>query len=227
MAVGPWTSPDLWITLWVDTEFGPVPHTVLRLVLQKRPCDVRCALLCFLEQTVSDRAMNITQPSAIKRNEVLINGDNMDQHWKHAQWKKAEQKVRDCMTPFTFTTGKSIGTENLVVDGDWGGGGWRKGKTQRYKASFWGDGSVLELDGGDIFTRFSLQLTREQCRFKLHSSTYMWLFFNSKCYSATRPTFGWILRCGGLHINYTWITPHVAQVSTVSWKLQSCVFLKG
>ena len=74
MAVGSWTSPDLRITLWVGTEFGPVPHTVLRLILQKQPCDVRCALLSFLEQTVSDRAMNITQPSAIKRNEVLING---------------------------------------------------------------------------------------------------------------------------------------------------------
>ena len=152
--------------------------------------------------------------------------DNMDQHWKHAQWKKAEQKVKDCMTPFTFGTGKSTGTESLVVDGDWGGGGWRKGKTQRYKASFWGDGSVLELDGGDIFTRFSLQLTCEQCRFKLHISTYMWLFFNSKYYNATRSTFGWILRCGGLHINYAWINPHVVQVSTVSWKLR-CVFLKG
>lgn len=152
--------------------------------------------------------------------------DSMDQHWKHAQWKKAERKVKDCVTPFTFGTGKSTGTESLVVDGDWGGGGWRKGKTQRYKASFWGDGSVLELGGGDIFTRFSLQLTREQCRFKLHIPTYMWLFFNSKCYSATRSTFGWILRWGGLCINYAWINPHGVQVSTVSWKL-SCVFLKG
>lgn len=85
-----------------------------------------------------------------------------------------------------FRTGKSKGTENLVVDGDFG----RVGEEGKNSASFRGDGSVLELDGGDIFTRFSLQVTREQCRFKLHSSTYMWLFFNSKCYSATWPTFG-------------------------------------
>lgn len=58
----------------MDIEFGPVGHTILRLILQKLPCDIRCARLYLLGQIVSDSAMNITQPSAIKRNEVLING---------------------------------------------------------------------------------------------------------------------------------------------------------
>ena len=71
------------------------------------------------------------------------------------------------------------------------------------------------------FTKFNLclfydvQRTLEQHGFELHGSTCMWNFFNSKYYSTTRSTVGWIHECrtvdirdcvcGGLTIDYKWI----------------------
>ena len=72
-----------------------------------------------------------------------------------------------------------------------------------------------------------LQLTLEQCRFELQRSIHTQVFLNSKYYSTTQPTAGWIQGFGGTgdmegRLNYRQINPpthtytRVVQESTVN-----------
>lgn len=53
--------------------------------------------------------------------------------------------------------------------------------------------------GGEIKScrEIKYKLTLEQREFELHRSTYMWIFFDSKYYTATQSVVGCILGCGG------------------------------
>ena len=50
-----------------------------------------------------------------------------------------------------------------------------------------------------------LELNLEQNGFELHKATYMWIFFNSKYYSATKTTVGRIHRCRNRDMEKLWL----------------------